>query len=813
MKSRLLFALLITLITVQTVKTQPGNNSNSISGAVTGHVFDATFDIPMEYANVILYNCRDSVAIAGDATDKNGLFIIPISHPGEFYIDVTFIGYESKTIGDIRIGRGAFDVDVGNVNLLNHSIALDDVEVSIERYSVEYKIDKKIINVGKQATTISGTAVDVLESSPSVAVDIEGNVSMRGSSNFTVMVDGRPSLLEANDVLQQIPASTIDNIEIITNPSARYDPEGIAGIINVILKKNILRGISGTVNANGGFDDRYGGDVLMNYCNDHFNVTFGIDYNQRSRLGNITERSRTYYPDTTLYLNSNGTMTHGGKRYGIRGILDYTISDKDAFSLGFRYGGGNHEHDNRQTFTQWEEPGAGESTYTSIGVSNHERFSLSFNANWSHDFEQKDHRIITQFDFGRRGGDEETRDELIDVNGLITDGKISTEGGPGDRWQFNIDYTKPIGEKYKFESGYQTRIRRMNEKTDLHQYNPATQLYEPQVEYFISSIHDEDRHSLYSLYSGEYKRLGFQGGLRGEYTYRIIKNDKANSEFSLDHWDYFPSAHLSYSISEQNQLMTSYSRRIDRPRGWYLEPFLTWRNAYSVRMGNPDLKPEYIDSYELGFRRNFNRNYFVADAFYRKTNNKIERIRSVYQQQQNVTLETYDNVGTDHSYGTEFTLNCGITKWWNIRTVYDIFQYNVEGASGDEDFSNSSFNWDLRLNSDVVLSKKLRVQINGNYESPTVTSQGRTEGRYSSRFAVKYEIIPRTFSATLQIRDPFGSSNRESTTDTDTIYMYRLYERDSQTVMLNLNYIFNNYKPEKSGRGEGGEDDEMEDEF
>jgi outer membrane cobalamin receptor len=257
--------------------------------------------------------------------------------------------------------------------------------------------------------------------------------------------------------------------------------------------------------------------------------------------------------------------------------------------------------------------------------------------------------------------------------------------------------------------------------------------------------------------------------------------------------------------------MTSYSRRIDRPHGWYLEPFETWQNAYSVHKGNPDLKPEYIDSYELGFRRGVNRNYFVADAFYRKTNNKIERIQSIYSP--NVTLETYDNVGADHSYGTEFTLNYGITKWWSMRAVYDVFQYNVEGASGGVDFSNSSFNWDLKLNSDVALSKKLKVQITGNYESPTVTSQGTSEGRYSSRFAVKYEIIPKTFSATLQVRDPFGSSNHESTTDTDTIYKYSLHEREPQLFMLNLNYVFNNYKPEKSGGGGGGEDDEMEEEF
>ncbi|MCF7810855.1 TonB-dependent receptor [bacterium] len=812
MKSRFLLALLTTFFAVQTVISQPGKNLNSFEGYVTGRVIDKSFEIPMEYANAILYSSMDSTAIAGDATDKNGEFIILVSRPGKFYIDVTFIGYESKIIDDISLGRGINDVNLGDVSLNAHSIVLDDASVSVEQYSVEYKIDKKIINVAKQSTTISGSAVDVLEASPSVSVDIDGNVSMRGSDNFTVLVDGRPSLMDAADVLEQIPASTIDNIEIITNPSAKYDPEGIAGIINIILKKNKLEGISGSVNANGGLDDQYGGDVLVSYRNHRYNVTLGLDYNQRNHPGDITERTRTYYPDTTLYLNSTGTMSHGGERYGVRGAFDYTLTDKDAVSLGFRYGGGSHEHDSKQIFQQWTVPGADTSTYTSIGVSDHGRNFLSFNGNWSHDFEQKDHRIITQFDFGRRGGDEETKDELTDVNGQITDGKISTEGGPGSRWRVNVDYTKPLGDDYKFESGWQSQFRRSTEETELYQYNTITQQYEPQTVYFTSTISNEDIHALYATYSGEYKKIGFQGGLRGEYNYRIIKNDKANSEFSLDQWDIFPSAHLSYNISEKNQLMTSYSRRIDRPRGWYLEPFETWRNAYSVRKGNPGLKPEYIDSYELGFKRGLSRNYFVVDAFYRKTNNKIERIQSIHPDSANVTLETYENVGTDHSYGTEFTANYGITKWWSMRAVYDVFQYEVEGIYGGEDFSNSSYNWELKLNSDLALSKKLKVQVTGNYESPTVTSQGRTEGRYSSRFAVKYEIIPKTFSATLQVRDPFGSSNRESTTDTDTIYKYSLREREPQMFTLNLNYIFNNYKPERSRGGDGG-DYEGEEEF
>ncbi len=809
MKTRILLLLLTFVITIQTVKAQPRERRQFPGGTITGRVIDSSFDIPVEYANAMLYNQIDSVAVAADATDQDGNFIITVQQPGIFYLDVTFIGYESKIISDIRIGRGNFDVTIGDITLLNRSIILDEAEVSVEQYSVEYKIDKKIIRAGKQATTISGSAVDVLENSPSVSVDIDGNVSMRGSSNFTVMVNGRPSLLESNDVLEQIPASTIDNIEIITNPSAKYDPDGISGIINVILKKNRLEGISGTVNANGGFTGRYGGDALMSYRNDHYNITLGADFSQRDHPGDITERSRTYFPDTTLYLNSNGTMSHGGQRYGVRGILDYTISEKDAFNLGIRYGGGSREHDNNQVFHQWSEPGTGELTYTSIGISDNARNSLSLNANWSHDFEQKDHNIITQFDFGRRDGDEETTDELIDVNGQITDGKISTESGPGDRWQLNIDYTKPLGDKNKFESGYQTKLGRTTEKTDLYQYNITTQLYEPQTEYFTSSIYNEDSHSLYTLYSGEYNKLGIQGGLRGEYTYRLIKSDNSDNEFSIDQWDMFPSLHMSYNISEQNQLMTSYSRRIDRPHGWYLEPFLTWQNAFNVRMGNPDLQPEYIDSYEIGFRRGVGRNYIVADAFYRKTNNKIERIRTVYSP--NVTLETFDNVGTDHAYGTEFTVNYGITKWWNMRAVYDVFQYDVTGSSNGEDFTNSSFNWDLKLNSDIALGAKVKVQINGNYSSPTVTSQGSTEGRYSSRFAVKYEIIPKTFSATLQIRDPFGSSNRESTTDTDTIYKYSLHEREPQLFMLNLSYIFNNYKPERSRREDGGDWD-MEDE-
>ncbi len=810
MHLRHFIALLTLLFIVDGAFAQPprGERREGFGGRISGRVVDDVSGKPVEYANVVVYAQRDSSQLYGAAADSDGRFEITGVRPGRFFAKISFIGFEDKKIDGIALGRTKRELDLGNVRLARTEIMLEGAEVAVEKPLVEFQIDKKVINVDKELTSVSGAATDVLENAPSVNVDIEGNVSLRGSSSFTVMVNNVPSLMDPNDVLQQIPASSIENIEIITNPSVKFEPDGVSGIINIILKENKFSGVSGIIDANAGLHDRYGGDFFVSFRDSWYSFTLGADYNRRNWPGTETERSVTTLPDRTLYVNTSGDRSHSGERMGVRGSGEFSLTEKDVVNLGIRIGSRSHEHSSELDFVEWEDPAGDAEEYTSKNPSGRSGDFYSGNFAYFHQFAGKDHTLIAKFDYGTRGGDEESISELYNGAGAMVEGRKTTEKGPGYRINMELEYRKPFSEESKFEAGYDGSIKNSEDETEYYEFDLQADRYVLQPEYSHLSIYTRDTRALWSQYSNKFNRLGIQIGLRGEYTYRVTETD-GKGDFKIDRWDYFPSLHSSFELNDRNQIMASYTRRIDRPRGWHLEPFETWMDPYNVRVGNPNLKPEYIDSYELGYQYMLSRfNTFTAEAFYRRTENKIERVRSVYSE--NITLNSTENVGEDRSLGAEFSLNLSLFKFWTARLFYDLFHYKVEGELYGRDFSRESFTWNVRFNNDFKLGEKMRVQFSGGYRSPSVRAQSETEGSFMSSLALRYEFIKNVLSSTLQIRDVFDTGKRESTTTGENYEKYSLFERESPFVTLTLTYNFNNFKKERNGRN-GDDEFEMED--
>jgi outer membrane cobalamin receptor len=772
-------------------------------------VFDAALEVPIEYANVLLFSQRDSAQISGAVTDQNGLFLLRRVRPDNYYIKVSFMGYNSSQLGGIEVRPGCMEVDIGNVHLEQLALDLEDVEVGIAKAPVEYRIDKKVINVSQQLTAASGTAVDVLENVPSVTVDIDGNVKLRGSGNFTVLLDGRPTIMEANDALQQIPASTIDNIEIITNPSAKYEPDGVSGIINVVLKKNQLLGSSGIVNLNAGMNDQYGGDVLFNYRKGIANASLGLNYSNRDYPGESRRESWTELGGNTTYINSEGEARRGRTGFGVRGSLDLNLTSSDLVSVGMRWGGREMMHGSELDYDEWSEPGLQHSYYTSSGELTREGNFYMVYLEYRRRFKQKDHEITGRVSRGRYDGEEESTNELIDEGGTVTSGQISTEDGPGERIYLKVDYTLPLGEKNKLEAGYNGRLGESEDVTGLSEYDPVTTNYVYQPEYSHSVNYQRDIHALYGMYAGETGSFGYQAGLRGEYTSRNIDLVGEEDQFTLDRWDYFPTLHLSYQFSGRKQIMTSYSRRIHRSRGWFLEPFQTWTDAYNVRQGNPDLKPEYIDSFEAGYQTFLGKYFVSTEAYYRVTHNAVEFARSVYDT--SVTLRTPENVGTEYALGTELMLNGDLFKWWSLNLMGNLYDYRIEGVLYGEEFSEESVDWNVRLNNDFSVTESTRLQVNGRYNSPSVSAQGTREGYFTTDLALKQEFLKGNLDATLQVRDLFGTAKHESTTTGPGFYSYSYHDHEAPVVTLSISYRINNYrdKRERNGRNENGfeEDD------
>ena len=782
--------------------------SGNVSGTVTGKVIDQSTSEPLEFVSLALYSSHDKSLVTGTISESDGGFTLKGVPQGDYFMEFTFIGYEKKLVEDIIINPGKTFIELNDIILPRSLHQLDEVEVVADELAMEYKIDRKVINVSQQLTAASGTAIDILENVPSITVDIEGNVALRGSTGFMVLIDGRPSVLDPSEALQQIPVNTIENIEIITNPSAKYNPDGTAGIINIVTIKNKLKGFSGTGNLNAGSYGRYGGGFLVNYTKKKWNIFLGGDYNTGTRPGFSSSERITTKNDTTFFTNSTGERDRNRNFWVIRGGIGYNITDNDLFNFEFNYGYRKGEGETNQDYREWIEPGSSSvSRYLSQEFSRRGGDFYSINANYQHNFSQIGHNISAQFSYRSRGGEDTSYNQLIDSTNTITSGQMNTEDGPGTVLQLNLDYVLPVGESGKIETGYQSRIGRSTDITKLFVYNPDNGEYEIQPEFSNETNYLRDIHSLYGIYADERGNFGYQLGLRGEYTYRVIGSVIQEQEFSIDRMDYFPSIHTSYKLPSEQQVMASYSRRIERSRSWYLEPFITWQDAFNVRQGNPSLMPEYIDALELGYLKGFGEHSLSFEGYYRITHNKVERIRSVYEE--NVMLSRPENVGQDYALGGEIALGFSLFKWWKLDLSGNFYQYRLEGSLEDQVFERESFNWNTRLSNTLRFGKGTRFQINSRYNSATITAQGKRGDTWTADVALSQELFKKKVTAILQVRDVFGKVVREDVSLGADFYSYNEYYNRAPQVNLTLNFRINNYKKKRDGNNSNGDDEEF----
>lgn len=781
---------------------------NFPGGSISGKVFDSATKHAIEYANIIVFSMRDSSMVTGGVTNSDGQFSLSLDRPGNFKVEVRFIGYDTEIL-ETSVRPPNFNVDLGDIFIHPSAINLSDVVVQGERSPVTYEIDKKVISPDQMQTVISGNAADVLANVPSVQVDVEGNVSLRGSQNFTVLIDGRPSLLEPQDALQQIAAASIDRIEIITNPTAKYDAQGTAGIINIILKKNVSQGINGIVNANAGMYDSYGGNFLINY-QDGFKANFGLDYNQRYFPGDQTMTNIYYLENNTSTINSLGDISRGRKTFEARAGIEFNLSGNDILNFGFRGGSREGGFNSNRTYTQFSTQNPTEFIYSGNNDRTRQGTYYSINTNFTRNFSLPGHQLLAELLYSQQSSDEFTTTAEFNNVGSQISGRKTTENGPSKNFRGKIDYILPLSGASKFEAGYEARVEQSDENNELYEFNIESNAYEIQPEFNNLTEYFENQQSLYSMYSDMLWSINYQAGLRAEYSYRNIEVPWVNQTFNIDRIDYFPSLHTSYKFSPVSTVMASYSRRINRPRGWALEPFPTWMDANNVRIGNPDLLPEFIDSYEAGVQSIIESINISAEVYFRKTANKIEQVRTALED--NVTLTTFSNVGEDYSLGTELMLNFDPLSFWNINLMGNVFNYRIEGSIQNKPFSRESFNWQTRMNNTLRLWSSTQVQLNINYNSPSVSAQGTVEEFFTTDISVRQEIIANVLALTLQVRDVFSTSKFEFSSTGSNLYNYNRFDMSTPALMLNVRYTFNNYKPSRERRGEenggfeGGED-------
>ena len=776
-------------------------------GKIIGFVIDESTKQPMEYANIAIYTIEDSTLVTGGITNENGQFEITGMGFGDYYLEANFIGFEKSSVTNIVLDRKNNILELGTIDLSPSAVALAEVNVVADKAAVEYKLDKKVVNVSQVISAVGGTAVDVLENTPSVQVDIEGNVSLRGSSNFTVLIDGRPSVLSGSDALRQIPASALENIEIITNPSAKYEPDGTAGIINLVMKKNAMNGVNGIVNVSVGTGDRYRGDFTLNYRTEKANYFIGADYRDETNYGNIFRSTETFRGDTTEYLNINGNRDFVRSGFNVKAGVDLYLGKNTTLTLAGETGNSLSEQNGGGKTENYTNPASFAIYSVNEEISARENDFYSLNANFQHKFNDKGHRIeASAFYSGEEGTDDELEGEILadamfNKTSEYLSRVSSMETEEENEFRFKLDYTNPFSENGRFEAGLQSRLESEIETMDFSDFNTATNSWEINDDFSSSTDFRRDIHAVYSTFANKTGKLEYMAGLRGELTLREIMNTKATKASSLNRFDVFPTAHFSYPVHETTELMASYSRRINRPSGRDLDPMPTYYNRYTLRFGNPDLKPEYTNSFEIGALKRFGnqRSYLSADVFRRITNNKIDRTETLGND--GVFYLYTDNFDKDYSTGLEVTANLSYKEWLILNTSVSMFNYRITGELNGESFDRESTNWSGRMNTTLKFGENSRMQITGFYRGPSVSAQGESKGMFYSNFSYRHEFLERKLSATVSLQDPFGTGNFERESFGENFNSSFRWQREPRVVMLTLSYKINNFKEDRGDRG------------
>ncbi len=797
----MLGVLMTSALFAQLPSNESAKDARDPGGIIYGRIKEKTDKTPMQYSNIVLYRMPDSTMVNGTITGKDGSFKFKGVKNGRYFLKAHFLGFKIKVINNIEVTNTQRQIKLPVIYLEPVTSVLKGVEVKAERYRISYQVDKQVVNVTKDLMASAGSAIDVLENVPSVNVDLNGNVTLRGSSNFQVLINGHPSVLNGNDALQQIPASTIQRIEIITNPSAKYDPEGVGGILNIILKKDKNLGVNGVVNASAGNRNRYRGNALVGYRTKKLNMFLSGNGSYRDMYMSMNSQDLTYAGDTTNYRITNIDGVRNRNGFGISGGFDYYPDKKSTLTLSGEYGGFGFGMNNNSKRNIYTVPATTNGYSKSVSHSNRWGHYYNIQSDYLHKYNNLGHQIEAYAYYSGRSSDDNENQSDFETDSLWNDLGMEPSSlrtrtlDTSFDLRVKLDYSLPIGKKGKFETGYQSRFYNESGKYTYETFDTVSGEWMPDENYTSKVDFKRNIHSAYVSFKDIYKSFGYELGFRMEYTDRSVNDKDGKAPFKINRLDYFPSIHLSYQLPKNYQIYSSYSRRINRPRQWSLNPFPIIIDPYNIRIGNPELEPEYIDSYELGLQKFFSMSFLSFAAYYRKTTNKITRVRVL--DTTGIIIHTSQNLNRDFAMGAELMANLKFVKWFGLNVSLDLYHYRLEGNLQGSDVAANSTNWSGRMTASFNLKHNLRVQLMGIYRSPTVTIQGTRKGFFYTNLAVRKDFFKRKLNLTLSARDLLGTAHYESTAQGTGFYSHSVFQREWPVISLSLTYIINNYRQKR----------------
>ncbi|MBN2663782.1 MAG: TonB-dependent receptor [Bacteroidales bacterium] len=745
---------------------------------IKGTVSSIENSVPIEYAIVVAIASNDSSLVFPTTTNKLGNFALKNIPGGKYNLKISFFGF-MKVDTAINVTS---NIDNLLIELRVNITELSEVVVNHGINPVEFKIDKQVINICQQMNASGGTAADALQTIPSVQVDASGNVTLRGSSDFTVLIDGKPTMMEASDVLNQIQVETIQSIEVITNPSVKYKAEGNTGIINIITKKNYLQGTEALLNLSIANGDKYSGSLLINKKMKKLNIYAGFSYSDKTK---INENKSNIY-DANNELSQTFSGTRGIRMFSaqIKTGFDFQMNSHNKISMDFNVGNWIFDRIIKTEFVYLDD---------NYIVNADEYFSnnnkyISGNMNYNRLFDDKGQTLT--FDFYCNLLENDSPNEYLENPYYLQ--KIENESDK-EQYRWKLDYLKPFSENLKFESGFQYDF-----KKSVYNYLFSSKINESDlsINQVINNKLDYNFHNVavYVLMNKKIKNFNVQTGLRGEYVNQSLIGN--NESLNYEKFNLFASVHISTIIKDIHNLTFSFSQRINRPNEWQLNQLVYSSDRFSLKQGNPNLLPEFTNAIELDYFVMSKKASLNTQLFFRQINNSISNF-VIYKDEQ--FYETYENLDKMYNSGVELMVNYNFTKWMKISAGISSYYSCWNGNLSDDNIlKNSSLITNGNFRSTFTITKTTTLQFMAIYYAPSKMPQGYIDNFYYFDFIAKQQFFDKKLSLTIRSHNTFDTGLMYYTITGNDYYTENWYKYEGPTFILSLSYKLNNFKQRKS---------------
>lgn len=768
------------MLLIGSVMTMAAQNS----GAISGKIIDSTTKEALPYVSIALK--ENGTVAGGGITEDNGVFTIKNLPLKSYTVEIQFMGYKTVSL-TANLTESAKTINLGTISLKEEATTLDEVSIVKEVSTIEQKLDRKVITVGRDLTTAGGTASEIMNNIPSVNVDQDGNISLRGNTNVRVLVDGRPTNMDPAQLLKQIPSTSIKKIELITNPSAKYNPEGMSGIINIVLHKNANDGFNGSFNAGITFGEtpKINNSLDMNYRTGKINFFTTLGSNSGKNFnGGYVNRFDIESHQLIDVINDNENVL--GK-FG----MDYYINDRNTLSVytNQNYSNGTATIGTEATYG----PETGIDNISQLSMLDGDNYNNTYNVAFKHKFEKEGHTLDFE---GNYNDTKETQG--VDYRTVI--GSNTPEFYNDDvedkreNYTLNLDYVNPLSERSTLELGAESRIIRSD--NTYHTTNPLIEADQRNVGY----TYDQDIYSAYATFGQKFEKFSYQLGARFE-SYKVDARYNGAEAFKDDYITVYPSAYLTYSLNEKNMFQLSYSRRVDRPSLEQTKPIREFATPLMTSLGNPELKPQFTNSVEVNYTRMFGQGSSITGGvFYRLINDEISRILYPNETTENTQdqIMSFDNFNHNNAFGFEVSANYKIFKWMDIQPAIDFSNISQKGViailqtdgsyeSQVKSVDVSAFN--ARLNSNFKVNQRLSFNLFGFYRGPVDGVQNNSKNMYKIDSGVRYTLLDNKMTLSVRYNDMFKTM-RYGFDSVNPFPQEGEFRWESRTVYFGLNYMF-----------------------